>query len=227
MNQTVLLEEWRDIKGYEGSYMVSNLGRIKSLVGWNGYEYIKRDKILNPYKQKVGQDYYRSVVKLHKNGKKKDAKVHRLVASAFIPNPENKPNINHKDGNPLNNIVSNLEWCTQRENIIHSYEIGLKPTFQISKDELYDLYVKKRKSITEIANIKNTTHTIIRNRMNTLGIKPRSSSESKRKYKINKEILEKELKNKTQKEVADDIGCSQSLISHYLKRIKEKGRIYA
>ena len=125
MNQAILIEEWRDIKGYEGSYMVSNLGRIKSLVGWNGYEYIKRDKILNPYKQKVGQEYYRSVVKLHKNGKKKDKKVHRLVADAFIPNPENKPNINHKDGNPLNNIVSNLEWCSQQENITHAIETGL------------------------------------------------------------------------------------------------------
>ena len=137
MNQAILIEEWRDIKGYEGNYMVSNLGRIKSLVGWNGNKYIKRDKILNPYKQKVGQGYCRLLVKLCKNGKKKYGKVHRLVADAFIPNPENKPNINHKDGNPLNNIVNNLEWCTQRENIIHSYEIGLKPTFQISKDERY------------------------------------------------------------------------------------------
>ena len=227
MNQAILTEEWRDVKGYEGNYMVSNLGRVKSLVGWNGNKYTKRDKILNPYKQKVGQEYCRLVVKLCKNGKKKDGKVHRLVADAFIPNPENKPNINHKDGNPLNNIASNLEWCTQRENIIHSYEIGLKPTFQISKDELYDLYVKKRKPVREIASIKNTTPTIIRNRMKTLGIKSRSSSESKIQYKINKEILEKELKNKTQKEVAAEIGCTQSLISHYVKRIKEKGRIYA
>ena len=118
-------EEWKSIKGYEGLYMVSNLGRVKSLCGFNGHEYVKRKKILNPYKQKAGKNYYRSVVKLSKDGSRKDFKVHRLVADAFIPNPELKSNINHIDGNPLNNRVDNLEWCTQKENIIHAIDTDL------------------------------------------------------------------------------------------------------
>lgn len=118
-------EEWKSIKGYEGLYMVSNLGRVKSLCGFNGHEYVKREKILNPYKQKAGKNYHRSVVKLFKDGNRKDFKVHRLVADAFIPNPELKSNINHIDGNPLNNRVDNLEWCTQKENVIHAIDTDL------------------------------------------------------------------------------------------------------
>ncbi len=125
MNNWTGIEEWRDIKDYEGIYMVSNLGRIKSLIGFNGHNYIKREKILNPYKQEGSKNYYRSVVKLKKDGKGKQFKVHRLVAEAFILNPENKLEVNHLDGNPLNNKVNNLEWCTRQENIDHAIETGL------------------------------------------------------------------------------------------------------
>ena len=119
-------EVWKTIKGYEGLYEVSNLGRVKSLVGYNGHKYIEREKMLNPSKQNAQTNYYRAVVNLYKNGNKKTFKVHRLVAEAFIPNPENKPQINHKDGNPLNNKVENLEWCTCKENIRHSIDTELK-----------------------------------------------------------------------------------------------------
>lgn len=119
-------EEWKDIEGYEGYYQISNHGRVKSLVGWNGNQYIKREKMLNPYKHKASKNYYRSVVKLKKNMKSKDMKVHRLVAEAFIPNPENKSEVNHIDGNPLNNHVTNLEWVTHQENIAHSVENELR-----------------------------------------------------------------------------------------------------
>lgn len=118
-------EIWKDIKGYEGLYQVSNLGRIKSLCGWNGKEYIAREKILNPYKQKANKNYYRSVVKLRNKKESKDMKVHRLVAETFIPNPNKFPIINHKDGNPLNNCVENLEWCNQAYNTKHARENGL------------------------------------------------------------------------------------------------------
>ena len=103
-------EEWRDIKGYEGLYQVSNLGRVKSFKDNNGN---CREKILN-YKPK--KDGYIQV-KLFKNGTYRIFKVHRLVAESFIPNPDNYPIINHKDENKTNNTVSNLEWCTQKYNI--------------------------------------------------------------------------------------------------------------
>lgn len=117
-------EIWKDIQGYEGFYQVSNLGRIKSFVGYNGHIYVDRVMMLNPYKQKAGKNYLRSVVKLKKLGVPKEYKVHQLVAKAFIPNPQNYKVINHLDGNPLNNIVDNLEWCTQKHNIQHSIDEG-------------------------------------------------------------------------------------------------------
>ena len=119
MNQP---EIWKDIEEYEGLYQVSNLGRIKGFYIWNGREYSKKEHFLNPYKRYVNKnlEYRTNVVALAKNKKKKEFKVHRLVAKAFIPNPENKPSVNHIDSNPLNNIVENLEWCTPKENTQHA-----------------------------------------------------------------------------------------------------------
>lgn len=109
------IEEWRDIKGYEGLYQISNYGRVKSFIGFNGHDYIKREKILAPYKQRTNLNYARSVVKLFKDGNKKDFKVHRLVAKAFIPNPNNYKIVNHIDGNPLNNRVNNFKNKNYRQ----------------------------------------------------------------------------------------------------------------
>ena len=121
MNKT---EEWRDIKGYEGIYQVSNLGRVKSLKGWNGKKYISREKILKVSKQEISKTYCRYKVDLIKDGERKNLKVHRLVAEAFIPNPNNYKEVNHKDSNPLNNCVCNLEWCDHKYNIKHSIDEG-------------------------------------------------------------------------------------------------------
>lgn len=227
MNNITIKEEWRDIEGYEDLYKISNLGRVKSLVGFNGHEYIKREKILKPSRQYVGNNYSRYIVNLSKNKKRKSFKIHRLVAKAFIPNIENKMKINHKDGNPLNNKVDNLEWCTQKENIIHAYETGLIKKFQISKEKLNELYNIDKKSMEEIGDIYGVANTTINRKLKEYGIKRRSISEAKIKYNLDKEFLINELKNKTQKQIADEIGCKPSLINHYLKRIKEKGKIYA
>ena len=102
------MEIWKDIAGYEGLYQVSNLGRVKSL----GNNKNSKEKILKPF---FNRDGY-LLVNLCKEGKSKQYRVHRLVAQAFILNPEDKPEVNHKDEDKTNNKVENLEWVTSKEN---------------------------------------------------------------------------------------------------------------
>ena len=117
-------EQWKPIKGYEGLYEVSNLGRVKRLEGKcktkGGNLRTVPEKILKFNSDKQGY----KIVDLCKDGTEKYFKVHRLVAFAFIPNPENKPYINHIDCNPSNNCVTNLEWCTPKENIQYAQQLG-------------------------------------------------------------------------------------------------------
>ena len=98
------MEQWKDII-YEKDYQISNLGRIKSFK-WGKERILKQSQCMNGY-------YY---VGLSKNGIVKTYQVHRLVAEAFIDNPDNLPQVNHKDENPQNNVVSNLEWCDAKYN---------------------------------------------------------------------------------------------------------------
>ena len=106
-----MVEIWKDIPGYEGIYAVSNFGKVKSLQrtrkGSYGSIRIVYEKILN---HKIDKDGYH-IVTLSKEGKTKCIGVHRLVAQAFLPNIYNLPMVNHKDENPSNNFVDNLEWC--------------------------------------------------------------------------------------------------------------------
>lgn len=104
-------EIWRDL--FDG-YQISNFGRVKS--HYKHTVHIRKPFLLRFY----------LAVELRRYGKRQRPLVHRLVAQAFIPNPDNKPQVNHIDGNKLNNHVSNLEWCTQSENIQHSLMVGLK-----------------------------------------------------------------------------------------------------
>lgn len=118
-------EEWRPVVGFEGYYEVSNLGNVRSVDKttrdgrfWKGRE-IK--------KHRAGQGYLRAVLCV--DGMSHHLYIHRLVAEAFVLNPDNKPEVNHKDGNKHNNVVSNLEWVTKSENGLHSYrELGRKPS---------------------------------------------------------------------------------------------------
>lgn len=117
-------EIWKDVVGYEGLYQVSNLGRVKSLEHFvptkNGAVRNSPSKIrINCFDGK----YYHVI--LYKQGRRKVALVHRLVADAFIPNPNNLPQVNHKDGNKLNNNMDNLEWCSAQDNILHAFATGL------------------------------------------------------------------------------------------------------
>lgn len=109
------VEEWRPVVGAEENYIVSNLGNVASL----NYNHTGKCRFL---KQSISGGYQR--VSINKDGKHLSVKVHRLVAEAFLPNPENLPQINHKDENKLNNVVWNLEWCDSHYNI--NYGTGLK-----------------------------------------------------------------------------------------------------
>lgn len=107
-------EIWKDVVGYEGIYQVSNTGRVRSLsrhriVGWA--DYTSKEMMLKQSENRCGYKF----VWLHKNKDRKIFKIHRLVAEAFIPNPNNFRCINHKDENKANNHAENLEWCN------HSY----------------------------------------------------------------------------------------------------------
>lgn len=122
-------EIWKDISGYEGEYKVSNFGRVKSMR--REMHYINRygkqtstftkEKILSP--SQTGQGWSKNCGYLSVSLYDKKLAVHRLVAEAFIPNPDKKPQVNHKDGNKQNNTVSNLEWVSERENSLHSYYV--------------------------------------------------------------------------------------------------------
>ena len=123
-------EIFKDITGYEGIYQISNLGNVKSFVRnkLNG-------KILKQVNNKANNLGHLQVG-LTKNYNRKFFYVHRLIAQAFIPNPNNHPFINHINGVKTDNRIENLEWCTNQQNIIHSIEIGLKTTAKGDESKL-------------------------------------------------------------------------------------------
>ncbi len=108
-------EEWRDVVGYEGLYMVSSCGRVRNN---------RRNRILRPASSP--EQYL--TVSLWKGIIQKTLRIHRLVAEAFIPNPQNKRCVNHMSGNRIDNNISNLEWTTHGENLLHAYrELNRQP----------------------------------------------------------------------------------------------------
>jgi hypothetical protein len=146
---------WKDIDGYEGLYKISNDAKV-----WN----CKRKMF---QKKSLGTHGYR-FVNIGKDGKRSNPLIHRLVAAAFIPNPDNKPYINHKDGHKLNNKLENLEWCTHKENICHAVAMQLKPSMKggsnywnckLTTDQIYELMrVKDTMTVYELAEKFNVTH---------------------------------------------------------------------
>lgn len=124
-------EIWKDVAGYENIYQISNFGRVKSIDRLanhvNGMRFVS-GRILKP---NTCQSYLN--VSLSKNGKMKRFTIHRLVAVAFISNPNNLPQINHIDGDKLNNNFANLEWCSASDNQKHAYKIKLKKSANLGK----------------------------------------------------------------------------------------------
>lgn len=118
-------EIWKDIIGYEGYYKISNLGRVKSLARNIYYKdgSFSRYKPETIKKNKINTDGYYSIT-LSVNCHNKTIAIHRLVAQAFIPNPNNLPEVNHKDFNRKNNCVDNLEWCDHKDNVKYSSDNG-------------------------------------------------------------------------------------------------------
>ena len=151
------MEQWVDIKGFEGKYQVSNTGEVRSLC-------YKKPRILSQYDTGKYRNY--KEVKLYKGGRGTgdSYKVHRLVAEAFIPNPDNKPQVNHIDGNTFNNDVSNLEWVTNSENQKHAWDNGLHKATKAQQDscrEASKTWIKKHPNgnncsltLEEVAEIK-------------------------------------------------------------------------
>lgn len=127
------MEKWKDISGYS-DYKINNLGVVKSFK-------FGKEKIMSKQISRY------ETVMLSEKGKYKPVLVHRLIAIAFIPNPENKPQVNHIDGNKLNNHIDNLEWCTNSENQKHAYKSGLQKTKKGSDSHRFGTISPRAKKI--------------------------------------------------------------------------------
>lgn len=206
MNNVALIDEiWKPVCGYEGLYEVSNFGRVKSLKGWNGKHYIEREKIL---KQGFTTTGYKRV-DLVKNKQRKTLKVHRLVITAFQGEDKERQIVNHIDGNPINNKLENLEWCTQKENIEHALRTGLKKRNTIDKSELEHEYCELRLPSEEIARRHNCTKPTVYKHLRAYGI-----TRKKSKYGIEIDTLKEQFqRGMSNKELSRLYGCSGNLIA--------------
>ncbi len=151
-------EIWKDVQNFEGLYQVSNLGRIKSFRKSTKYG-CQNEYILKP---SIANNGYAQVT-LYNNTARHKFLVHRLIASAFIPNPDNLPQINHKDENRLNNCVSNLEWCTAEYNNaygtarLRAVDTRSKPIEQLSFDGNVLAVYRSARIASQILGIRKGT----------------------------------------------------------------------
>lgn len=187
------VEVWVTMPGYENKYEVSNLGSVRSVDMSVKHNYggiaIKRGRLRKLQISKTG--YYMVALMIAPN-KIKNCSVHRLVAMAFIPNPDNKPHVNHIDGDKLNNKVENLEWSTPSENVKHSWDTGLCKIRPLSKERIDKLLAISNKPVSarntktgEVSEYKS-----IKECASSLGItQPNISNAIKRKSVVRGEFV--------------------------------------
>lgn len=162
---------WKPILGYEDLYEVSNKGDVRSLPkirnSKSGSKALHKGRVIKKY---VRNEYYS--VMLYKDNKPKNHTIHRLVAVAFIPNPEGKKTVNHKDANKSNNRVENLEWATWSENNLHAHVVGLhnqkgsnNNSAKLNERDIEEIFEFRHKGFLykEIAEIYNVTPSTIGN----------------------------------------------------------------
>ena len=136
--------KWKDIVGYENEYQINQFGEIRTL---KDSPKLKKYDVLKPQISKRNGYVYQM---LYKKGKEKLLRVHRLVAMAFLPNPNNLPQVNHKDGNKQNNSVDNLEWCEQSDNMKHAYKNGLQIPSENQRKAIINTNKLKQKKVCQI-----------------------------------------------------------------------------
>lgn len=140
-------EIWKPIPGYSGKYLISNLGNVKS----TNYKNTNSEHLMKSSPSNMG--YYK--LELYSQGKSTVKYVHRLVAESFIANPENKPQVNHIDGNKSNNVVTNLEWCSASENQQHAVRHNLHSRTPVEQYTSSGEYIRSWDSIKEAAEKLN------------------------------------------------------------------------
>jgi len=180
-------EQWKTIPGFSGIYQISNYGKVKSLnhkvYHSDGKNRIQKGRVLKQFQRGKGykKDNGYLSVSLTFNGKKNTFSVHRLVALAFVENPKGKPQVNHKDGNKQNNLYTNLEWVTNRENLIHAYNNNL---ISINYGEKHHMSKLSKKDVLQIRSLSNN------------GV---SGSDLSKKYKISQTSISNIINFKTYK----------------------------
>lgn len=145
-------EIWKSLKDIiecGDNYEISNFGKVRSIDFIDKRGYSRKGRIMRFSNHKKGY----KILSLTFDGNRKTYKVHRLVALAFIPNPENKPEVNHKDGNKSNNNLDNLEWSTTSENTKHAHENGLTTTKKLSDED--KKHIKENKDGLTYAELSN------------------------------------------------------------------------
>ena len=203
-------EKWLPVIGYGGKYLVSSYGNIINADGSK-----RKNSIHNGYQ----------VIDLHLNGNRKTHRLGRLVALHFVPNQNNKPYVNHKDGNKSNDYYENLEWCTQKENVNHAFDTGLT-SFGEDREgsKLLNIQVLQIFSSTEpvheLAKQYNISVSLIRCIKNGSKHWRITGKERKKKFLSESQVLEIYHSNKSNKTIAQEYGIqSQRVVSIKIGRM--------